>query len=78
MKRKKEQPKDSSLDIPSVANQGKHINFLKEEETAPDIFRIDLQNEQDEERRRKWKEGIEAGKQENEKDTDASKEDSSR
>ncbi|MGN6494722.1 MAG: hypothetical protein ACTHLE_22220 [Agriterribacter sp.] len=68
MKKERQIPKDPHLDAPSVANQDKHINFLEEEEKAdqPDI-RVDLQHEEDEKRKRQWKEGIEAGKLEKDK-----------
>ena len=68
MKKNKQAPKDPQLDIPSVANQNKHINFLAEEENAQkNILRVDLDNQEEEERQRKWKEGVEAGKREKDK-----------
>ncbi|MFT3704837.1 MAG: hypothetical protein QM802_20900 [Agriterribacter sp.] len=67
MKKTTRSPKDPQLDVPSVANQDKHINFLAEEEKSEPIIGVDLQHEEDEERQRKWKEGIEEGKRENEK-----------
>lgn len=69
MKKNQQPLKDPHLDAPSVANQDKHINFLEEEEKAaqPHIS-IDLQNEEDEKRKRAWKEGIEAGKRERNKE----------
>jgi len=68
MKKEKQTSKDPQLDAPSVANQNKHINFLAEEENQnePGIV-MDLDNEQVEQRRREWQEGIEAGKKENQK-----------
>jgi hypothetical protein len=68
MKKNKQAPKDPQLDIPSVANQNKHINFLAEEEKVrEDILRVDLHHQEEEERQRKWKEGVEAGKREKDK-----------
>jgi hypothetical protein len=68
MKKNKQAPKDPQLDIPSVANQNKHINFLAEEEKAQkNILRVDLDNQEEEERQREWKEGVEAGKREKDK-----------
>ena len=69
MKKNKQAPKDPQLDIPSVANQNKHINFLAEEEKArKNVLRVDLDHQEEEERQHKWKEGVEAGKREKDKD----------
>ncbi|MGN6436898.1 MAG: hypothetical protein ACTHMM_10210 [Agriterribacter sp.] len=69
MKKDRQVPKDPHLDAPSVANQDKHINFLEEEEKADQsAIRIDLQNEQDEKRKQQWKEGLEAGERERNKE----------
>ncbi len=60
---KQEQPKDKSLDIPSVANEEKHINFLKDQRNnISDDASRQSQDEQDKKRRKEWKDGIEAGK----------------
>ncbi|OLY91244.1 hypothetical protein SAMN05444008_112119 [Cnuella takakiae] len=56
------QDKDRHLDIPSEANQDKHINFL-DVENSDDADSSNQLSEADEERQRQWREGIEAGKQ---------------
>jgi len=65
MKRREEIPqdKDRHLDIPSEANQDKHINFLEQDANdTPAEMDID-----DETRRRQqeWHEGLEEGKKRN-------------
>lgn len=65
-KRKTGRPKDSALDTPSEANTGKHINFLEQEEKALDAPEDKKSNPEDEQRKKKWKEGIEAGKRKKE------------
>jgi hypothetical protein len=64
-KKKQQEPKDPHLDIPSVANDEKHINFLAEEEKSRQpVARIDTQNEEDEKRKQRWRDAIEAAKRE--------------
>lgn len=61
--RKLEEPKDPSLDIPSVANEEKHINFLAEEEKDQEsINQKGRENDSNEKRREEWQSGIEEGK----------------
>lgn len=67
-KKEKKTPEkvDPQLDAPSVANQEKHINFLAEE--AREVpARNDSEKEDIEERKREWREGIEEGKEEQDK-----------
>ena len=56
------QPADPNLDTPSEANRTKHINFREAEEESG----TETESNTDDvtaERRRQWKEGLEAGKQ---------------
>jgi hypothetical protein len=70
MKAKKSVPqvKDSHLDVPAEANRDKHINFLASEEQAntPSIF-IDMQHENDQKRKKQWRQGIEEGRSKSKK-----------
>jgi hypothetical protein len=59
-----QQPKDKHLDIPAVANEEKHINFLDEEEKSSTSGNTGTINTEDKERRKEWQEGLEAGKRE--------------
>jgi hypothetical protein len=63
-KHQKKAPKDPALDVPSEANREKHINFLEEEEKASQIGGADTQSEKNDERKKEWERGIEAGKRE--------------
>lgn len=68
--KKQQQPKDPHLDAPSVANEDKHINFLAEEKKARKVAgEIDLQNQEDDQRKKEWQKGIEEGKKDNFNDT---------
>ena len=60
----RETPKDPQLDIPSVANQTKHIDFreIEDADSRPAVD-IDIQQEEAEKRRKEWHDGIEEGKQ---------------
>jgi hypothetical protein len=65
-KQQKKEPKDPALDVPSEANREKHINFLEEEEKSSQfVGGVDTQSEKDNERKKEWERGIEAGKQQN-------------
>ena len=67
MKHREKNKTDPNLDIPSESNTQKHINFLDVE--------LDIQQEKNrinrdefsEERQKQWREGIEQGKEEREK-----------
>ena len=57
---------ERQLDIPSEANQEKHINFRDaEEKTAAENISDDKRfgaSDEDKERRRQWEEGLEEGR----------------
>jgi hypothetical protein len=64
-KQQKKTPKDPALDVPSEANREKHINFLEEEEKASQITGdVDTHKEKNDERKKEWERGIEAGRRE--------------
>ncbi len=56
------QDKDKHLDIPSEANQDKHINFRELEDDGSGGAGNGRRDEVDEARQQQWREGIEAGK----------------
>jgi hypothetical protein len=65
MKNKKEklpQDKDRHLDVPAEANRDKHINFREMEEAGNEDNADAPVDEATKERQRKWKQGIEEGK----------------
>ena len=70
-KKDQQEPKDSQLDAPSVANTEKHINFREEaEKDSQNVLRVDTENDEDERRREQWQEGIEAGKEQRKEEGD--------
>lgn len=63
------QDKDRHLDIPSEANRDKHINFRELESEDNDT--AGGQTDEDKERQRQWREGLEAGKRARNNEGDA-------
>lgn len=59
------QDKDPHLDIPSEANQDKHINFLDVEDGTDQNEGAGRKDTETEERQRQWREGLEEGKRSN-------------
>lgn len=69
MEQKKYRQTDPALDVPAEANTEKHINFLKEEEEGTNGVTVNTNTSH--ERRKEWKEGLEEGREAEEKSKNA-------
>ncbi len=56
------QDKDPHLDIPAEANTDKHINFLDIEDNGDQNRVSNEKDEEAEERRKQWQQGLEEGR----------------